>query len=64
MTQLFFRAKAFTTLGLPGRPKVMVDVIYGPWKDRKPPAAILAIFLGRQYPALTPVVQQCAVTRA
>lgn len=55
---VYFRAKAYKTLGLPGRPKVHVDILYGPWKERKPPASILAQALGKWYPNLTPVVQQ------
>lgn len=54
----FYRAKAYATLGLPNRPKVHVDVIYGPWKDRELPAQILAKALGKWYPNLTPVVQR------
>jgi len=53
----FYRAKAYKTLGLPNRPKVHVDILYGPWKDREPPAQILAKAMKMWYPDLTPVVQ-------
>lgn len=60
----YYRAKAYAVLGLPKRPKVYVDVLFGPWKDRLPPAELLARALGINYPNLQTTIQQATVLRS
>lgn len=59
---ILFRAKAYVVLGLPKRPKVHVNVLFGPWRDREPPAWLLAQVMQREYPQYISNVQKAVVT--